>query len=320
MENTTKLWIIAATLLIFIGSVIFVVIMSIHNWDFKKISTKKFTTNIYEISEDFNNLSFNTDTADIKFEISNNNICKVECYEEEKSKHNVKVQSDTLFIEITNKKSWYDYIEIAFDSPKITVYLPKSEYKSLIVNETTGKIDLPKDFAFESTDISSNTGNVNFSSAAKIIKIKTTTGSIKTKNLYADTIELSASTGKISVSDVNCKDDINIAVSTGKTYLSDVKCRNLITKGSTGDISLNNVIASEKFSIKRSTGNIRFESSDASEISVETDTGKVSGNLLTNKIFITHTETGNIKVPESVTGGKCNITTDTGDIKLDIKY
>ena len=66
-------------------------------------------------------------------------------------------------------------------------------------------------------------------------------------------------------------------------------------------------------------GSVTFESSDAEEIFVETDTGNVTGNLLTDKVFITHTDAGRIDVPKTVTGGKCEISTDTGDVKLDIK-
>ena len=41
--------------------------------------------------------------------------------------------------------------------------------------------------------------------------------------------------------------------------------------------------------------------------------------FLTEKIFIAKTDTGEIKVPETTSGGKCKITTDTGDIKIEIK-
>ena len=79
---------------------------------------------------------------------------------------------------------------------------------------------------------------------------------------------------------------------------------------------MKNVIATEKFSIKRSTGDVKFDSCDAAEIFVETDTGDVNGSLLTNKVFITKTDTGRINVPNSITGGKCEIITNTGDIKI----
>ena len=117
---------------------------------------------------------------------------------------------------------------------------------------------------------------------------------------------------------MTCDADISIGLSTGKAYLTDIVCKNLTSMGSTGDISLKNVIAAEKISIERSTGDVTFEGSDAAELCITTDTGDVEGSLLTDKVFITKTDTGRINVPNSITGGRCEITTDTGDIKITI--
>ena len=232
----------------------------------------------------------------------------------------VTVEDDTLIIKEIDNKSWYDNIGINFSSPKITIYLPKTNYTSLFIEESTGSINLPQNFKFEDANISLTTGNVNFSaSASELIKIKTSTGSINIKDISAGALELSVSTGKVSVSDVICEGDININVSTGKADLNNIECKNLTSNGDTGDILLNHIIATEKFSIERDTGVVRFNSSDAAEIFVETDTGDVIGSLLTDKVFITHTDTGKIDIPKTAIGGRCEIETDTGDIKLEIK-
>lgn len=268
----------------------------------------------------YGNLSMNTDTADIIFALSDDGKCRVECYEEEKAKHSVAVQENTLVIKMIDEKSWYDYIGINFGSPKITVYLPKAEYTSLFINGSTGDIEIPKNLKFEGVDISLSTGDVNFfASASKLIIIKTSTGNICVENTSAGTLDLSASTGRITVSNVICGGDANINVSTGRTNLNNIECKNITSGGGTGDISLNNVIAAEKFSIKRSTGDVRFDGSDAAEILVETDTGDVTGTFLSEKTFFVETDTGSVDVPESITGGRCEITTDTGDIELDIQ-
>lgn len=320
MRKTTKIWIVIAASLVFVGLIMFAAVMSEYKWDFSKLSTGKYETNTYEISEEFSNLSMNTDTADIIFALSDDGKCRVECYEEEKAKHSVAVQENTLVIKMIDERTWYDYIGINFGSPKITVYLPKAEYASLFIKESTGDIEIPKNFKFEGVDISSSTGDVNFfASASKLIKIKTSTGNVCVENTSAETLDLSASTGRITVSNVICGGDANINVSTGRTNLNNIECKNLTSSGDTGDISLNHVIAAEKFSIKRSTGDVRFDGSDAAEILVETDTGDVTGTFLSEKIFFVETDTGSVDVPESITGGRCEITTDTGDIELDIQ-
>lgn len=282
-------------------------------------SSMNYETNIHEINEEFNNISIKTDTADIAFVPSNDGMCRVVCYEDAKKKHSVEVQNGTLTIDDVNNKKWYDYIGINIDPPKITVYLPEAEYSSLIIEESTGDIDILRDFKFKSIDVSLSTGDVKcYASAAEAIKIAASTGDICAESISASSLDITVSTGKVTVSDMTCDGNITIGVSTGKTYLTDIVCKNLISTGRTGDISLKNVISTEKISVERSTGDVTLDRSDAAELFITTSTGDVEGSLLTDKVFITKADTGRINVPNSVTGGRCEITTETGDIKISI--
>jgi len=51
---------------------------------------------------------------------------------------------------------------------------------------------------------------------------------------------------------------------------------------------------------------------------METDTGDIRGSLLSSKVFLADSGTGKVDVPKTVTGGKCQVHTDTGDIKITI--
>ncbi len=320
MTKTTMIWLAAAVFLVLLGVILFAGVMTKLDWDFTKLSTVKYETNIYEVSEAFDGISVNTETADIVFVLSDDRNCRVECYEEANAKHSVTVENNMLVVRVNNQKSWYNNIGLKFTSPGITVYLPKTEYASLLINENTGDVEIPKDFTFGDVDISLSTGHVDFcASASGMIKIKTSTGNIRAENISAGALDLSASTGNVTVSNVTCIGDVTVGVSTGKVNFTDIECKSVISSGSTGDVSLNNVIAAEKFSIKRSTGDVKFDGSDAAEIYVKTATGDVRGDLLSNKVFITKTDTGSVNVPDSITGGRCEITTDTGSIKISIQ-
>jgi len=316
----TKIWLITATALIFIGSIIFGGVMAVFNWDFTKLSTVKYETNDYEISENYKNISVLSDTADIEFVPSNDLKTSVVCYEQKNAKHSVTVKDGTLLVKIVDTRKWYEHIGINFGRQKITVYIPQGEYGALLVESDTSDVKIPKDFRFESIDVSVSTGDVKqYASSEGKVKVKTSTGDIKVDGVTAGELELFVSTGEVTAKSITCKGDIKIRVSTGHAKLTDITCKNVTSNGSTGDISLKNVVAKEKFSIERSTGDVRFENSDAAEIFVQTDTGDVKGSLLTDKVFITETSTGNISVPKTVTGGKCEIKTDTGDINIEIK-
>jgi len=319
MSKKIKIWLVIATLLVLIGCIIFAGVMTVFNWDFTKLSTVEYETNDYTISEKFKNISVDTDTADIVFIPTENEEVKVVCYEQTKVKHLATVIDDTLQINVVDTRKWYDYIGVFFGTPKITVYTPKGDYGALTINSSTGDVEIPKEYNFESIDVTQSTGDIKvYSAQSGKIKVETSTGDICAENLTAIEIDLTVSTGKVSVSDVNCEGDVKINVSTGKTMLNDVKCKNIISNGDTGDMLLKNTVSSESIFIKRSTGDVRLEGCDANELTIETDTGSVTGSLLTDKVFITKSDTGRIDVPSTTSGGKCKITTNTGNIK--IKY
>lgn len=319
MSKHIKIWLVAAILLLVLGCILFIGTMSVLKWDFAALSTSKYETNTYEITESISAISIHTNTADIRFIASEDATCTVICYEQKNVTHTVTAQDGTLSIEVVDARKWYEHIGFHFKSPSITVYIPEGDYGALSITSDTGDVEIPKDFHFASIDISEDTGNVtNYASAAEAIKIKTSTGDICVKNVSAGSLDLTASTGDMTVSGVTCEGDVSVDVSTGKVYLTDITCKNVTSDGSTGNISLKNVIAEEKISIERSTGDVNFERSDAAEIFVETDTGEVEGSLCSEKVFVVNTDTGDIDVPNSITGGRCEITTDTGDIKITI--
>ena len=124
----------------------------------------------------------------------------------------------------------------------------------------------------------------------------------------------------VTVSGVTCDDDITVDVSTGKAKLSDITCGSVSSTGTTGDLSLSRVLAAGKLSVERSTGRVRLDGCDAVELYIKTTTGDVTGSLLTtDKVFITGTHTGRVNVPGTVTGGRCEIRTNTGDIDIEIR-
>lgn len=322
MKKATKIWLVIAAALVLLGCILFFGVMTNLRWDFTRLSTVAYEINTYEIQETFDSISVYTDTADIVFTLSNDGKCKVECHEEENAKHSVTVEDGTLTVAWVDERSVSDYIQhIGFNigSPKVTVYLPKTEYTALFIRGETCDVEIPHGFRFKNAELSTNTGDVTFdASASGRITIKTNTGDIHVENTSAGVLDLSVSTGMVTASGVTCRGDVTVGVSTGKTYLIDILCKNVISRGDTGDISLQNVIAAETFSIERSTGNVIFDGCDAAEIWVETDTGDVAGTFLSEKCFLAKTDAGTVAVPQSTAGGKCEVTTDTGDIKLNV--
>ena len=115
---------------------------------------------------------------------------------------------------------------------------------------------------------------------------------------------------------MDCLGELKHKCSTGASLLERVNCNSIESVGGTGDISLKDVIATGEMYVKRSTGDVTFDCSDAEQITVKTSTGEVCGSLLTEKNFSVSTSTGEVEIPESTVGGKCEITTSTGDVNI----
>lgn len=340
MRGKSEMWIIIAIALVAIGALIFVGAMASADWDFTKLGASKFETNTYALSESFSDISVKVTTADIEFLPSEDGVCRVSCYEKENEKHTVEVKDGKLVISEGRNKKWYENI-FNFGSDKISVYLPNEVYSALDIDTSTGDININGGLSFGAVNVSVSTGDVRMSGivctgfassgstgdvylsdirAAGKLAVERSTGDIVIKNLGVSEAELEVTTGRIELADASVSGKILLDVDTGKSTLSNVTCSSFESEGDTGDILLSGVTVNGVLSVKRDTGDVKFEDSDAAEIFVETDTGNVFGTLLTDKIFIVRTDTGRVEVPSSIVGGRCEITTDTGNITISIKH
>ncbi|MBQ2892748.1 MAG: DUF4097 family beta strand repeat protein [Oscillospiraceae bacterium] len=294
-----KTWLIIAAVIILVGAALFTAMLAKSNWDFANLSTAEFQTETYTSQSPITNISIDSTTADITFCLSETDSVKVVCYEMEKAPHNVRFDEGNLTIEEDDQRKWYDHIGINFSTPKITVYLPKSECGTLEIDLTTGDVSIPSDFTFESITVKGTTCDATVNaSVIDSLTVKTTTGDVNISNAEFGTVSLLATTGDMT--------------------LTNVKSKIIYTSGSTGDICLENVIVEKNLNITRTTGDVRFKDSDAGSILIQLTTGDVTGNLLTGKIFSVKTGTGKISIPENTPGSTCVITTGTGDIRISV--
>lgn len=318
MSKRVKAWLIAATSLILVGCILFAGVMTVLKWDFKKLTTIRYTTKTHTVTEPFVNVSVKADSvADVTILPSKDGVASVVCCEQENLAHTVSVEGDTLTIEVNDTRKWYQHIGIGSGNTAVTVYLPVGTYGDLTVKTSTGDVSISEGFTFAAVDVAVSTGHITCAaSAVGEMKLKASTGDIRLADATAGSVSLSVSTGKVAVSSVACGGEMKVTVSTGDATLADVTCGELSSSGSTGDLTLKKVVATADFTIKRSTGNVTLDACDAATLTITTTTGDVKGSLLTEKVFVTSTDTGTVRVPESIHGGKCKITTDTGDIHI----
>ena len=315
-----KKWLITAVALVFGGAAIcFSAAASMH-FDFGKLDNGKYETVTYTVKESFRSIAVDIEREKLSFKPSEDGKCRVVCSAEESLKHEIAVADGTLRIKSVDSRKAPFRFSFFSRGPEITVYLPKSVYSELLIETDSGEIEIPADFSLNSLTVKGDTSDVNcFASVKNGVEITLSTGAVRFSSLTAGSMDIKTTTGSIRAEAVNCEGDVQIRVGTGAVKLRDTHCRNLSVQGMTGDVTLDRVIASEAFNIGLSTGSVKFNASDADTIYVKADTGSVTGTLLSEKVFLAKTGTGTVKVPNSTAGGRCEIITGTGAIRLELE-
>ena len=311
---------IAAGILIAAGLAIMAVVFFLTGFDFSEISTEQYETKTFPINESFRDIEIHADESDIFFTESEDGSAGVIFTETEHVKHEVSVENGVLRISSKDHRNWTDHLlSFGTQSVSVTVCLPSAEYGALVIDSNTGDITVPAFPVFETLQITTDTGDVSCeASVSGPAAVKTNTGGIRAEKIRTEQLSLSVTTGDIFAEDMACKNELSVSVDTGRTELKNAACGSFVSTGSTGDLDLENVLVKKTLSVSRDTGEVRFDACDAGELTVRTSTGDVEGTLCSEKEFLVETSTGDVDVPETTSGGKCSITTSTGDIRIRI--
>ena len=321
MKRSTIVSLIVATSLIALAVIVFIVGMTMAKFNFsaKLFTTASYETSTHEITDEFDSITIKALTSDVEILPSNDGVARVVSFERTNLKHTVEVTDGALTVNGEDTRRWIDHISIVnTESPKISVYLPSEEYGALSIDLTTGDIRV-EEFSFASINIEVTTGDVEcLASSAAELNIHTTTGDVGISGASVGSMSLKTTSGTVNIFEISCDSDIHVKSTTGDSVLTNVSCKNLSVNCGSGDTKMKNVIASELLSIDKTTGDVDFDACDAANLKINVTTGDVEGTLLSEKIFATHTSTGDIDVPSGTQGGICEISTTTGDIEIDI--
>ena len=325
MKKSTVCWIIVAASLVLVGGMLIVsaaVIGSttaLSDFEWSQLSPVEYAENTYEMSDEIQRLHITTETANILLKRADGENCKVVCRETDMVFHSVSVADGTLTVDVVDIRKWYHRIGFFFGKQSVTVYLPGRVYDSLTVETDTGNLEIPDDFTFTSIRVNGDTGYVNCKATVQEqVDISLSTGDVTLVGLTAGSIRLTASTGDISMDQVACEGEMKLTVSTGRITLTDITAHTLTADASTGDIRLINVQAESRLALESSTGDVTMNGCDAKDLIVRTNTGNITATLLSPKMFSADSDTGRIILPPDGGEGRCQVTTDTGNIRIEI--
>lgn len=256
----------------------------------------------HEVQEAFTGIHVEDVDCAVRILPSADGMCRVVCHDRVDGTvyHTVDAQGDELKITRHDTRKWYQFFDVSLESAAVEVYLPEHAYRELAISTASGSVEVNRGFTFERVSLHSSSGSIRMlSDAHEELKAESTSGRVTVEAASPDELTAKSVSGRVTVSSTRC----------GKANV----------KTTSGSIELNDVIAETELSIHTTSGSVTLNGCDGGSVRVKTVSGSVKGTLLSDKVFVTHTVSGSVRVPESAGGGACEIHTTSGSIRLDVK-
>ena len=134
---------------------------------------------------------------------------------------------------------------------------------------------------------------------------------------YAE-LKLHSVSGDVDVVGL-CIGALAIDATSGEVGLEKLTLGSLDVESVSGDIELTDSAASGDVTIRTTNGEIELESADAANFSITSVSGDVKGSLRSGKTFDVRTVSGDVKLPQSTSGGAFRANTTSGDVEISLK-
>ncbi len=315
MKKSTKIFLIVSAALIVLG----VALMGIGYSFGGNLNRSRLKPVHHSIRGEFTSIDIALSSADVIISPSGDDKAYAVCMEDGKTYYNLKVENGILKLSETDRRNWFDNMGVFYGKRTVNLYLPKAEYDDIKVLSASGDIACEKgDFTFKNAKLNSSSGEIKF--GVKVlgdIKAATSSGDIEIKGSTPKSVGISTDSGEITLSGVVAGETVKADAKSGKIKLKDCKADNVNIKSNSGEIKMTDCNFSSVVNIKSTSGDIKLSYCDAAAFKLESNSGDVGGILLSNKIFNVKTNSGNVKLPDSVKdGGECEIKTKSGDIEF----
>ncbi len=267
----------------------------------------KYTKQETVVTDKFSNIDVSEVSADVVFKPSADGQVKIEYYDNDNYKHKIDVSGDTLKIVYKDEDNtpWWLRINIgnwwntSTEEIVTTVYIPAGEYGSLNVSTVSGDVNVPGDYSFDGTVISTVSGDV--SALCKMVSgvnVNTTSGNITAANVSGSGVDFNTISGEVSLSGTSVSGTVDIDTTSG-------------------DVTLTNVTAGTT-KVSTVSGEVTVTAINADNIDISTTSGDVKGTVAGEHEFDVDTTSGDISLPSNIKGMPLvSVDTVSGDVALD---
>ncbi|MBR5791484.1 MAG: DUF4097 family beta strand repeat protein [Ruminiclostridium sp.] len=322
MRRGKKIALWAAGILILLGAVLGTGAVLLGNLTLEDMNTQELVTETVTITEEFQSISINDSFSNIYFLPSEDGTCKIVYQRLKQVTYTAEVEGDTLTIQGEDGRKWYEMIWFgsgsAWGELEMAVYLPETQYGDLIITSGGGDLNIPSNFVFDVALVVSASGDVTFRGAAeRSLTLQTASGDILAENVRAETMQAATASGTMTLNTVTVGENLVLDSSSGDLDLTNVECGELTANSSSGSMDWAGVLVWGTLRMDTASGDIRLMDCDASALYLSSSSGDISGTLKSEKVFQAHSDSGDVNVPHSVSGGLCEIHTSSGNIHFE---
>ena len=303
----------------------------------RTITQTELTPKTYVVRDAFRAIDVRSASGDVELRRSTDGSCRAECVECEGWTHTVEVRGGTLYVE-REIKAKNNLILGVSGRDVIELWLPETDYEALAVSASSGDVTIGAEYSFGTANVASTSGDVDFRAqvdgglsvaatsgtlavtgvGCASLTMSSTSGDLYLSGVETGSVRLSGTSGNVSLENVAASGELYVHTTSGDVRMQSVTCRALEAESNSGEKTLTDVVAQDTFRVKSTSGDLLLTRCDAGSLRIESTSGEVSGSLRTEKIFITHTTSGDVRVPAGRSGGDCEIETTSGDIRIDI--
>ena len=304
----------------------------------KTITQAELVAKTYPVAEPFRAIDVRSASGDVDLKHSTDGSCRVECVECEGWTHTVEVRGGTLYVE-RHTKANVNLLLGTSGRDVIELWLPETEYDALAVGASSGDVSIPAEYRFGTASVACTSGDIDFraqvggaltaaatSGAVAVtdvgcasLSMSSTSGNLYLSGVESGGVRLSGTSGNVSLESVTVSGDLYVQTTSGDIRMKDVSCRALETESSSGEQTLTDVVAQDTFRMTSTSGDLDLTRCDARALKLHSTSGEVTGSLRSEKIFLTHTSSGDVNVPVGRSGGDCEVETTSGDIRLTVE-
>lgn len=271
----------------------------------------------YTVSETFRSIDVKSQDGELRLYPAEDGVCRVVCMEHQYRTHTVEVVNGELRIERHNQPGFFSMMD--FGKDEIALFLPEQVYESLTVSAASGDATIPESFSFDLASLSAASGDIHFSAAVTgTLTLSAASGDISVDGAEPDLLSVSTGSGDISLSALRVGGKLYAESTSGTIRVKDLRCGEAEVNSTSGDQLLTGLVAEGRLKLHAVSGEIELSGCDGGDVYIDATSGDVTGFLLTEKTFVTHTSSGTVRVPEG-RGATCEVHTTSGDIRISVE-